>query len=69
MGPHQPRAGESRPRRPGGLKEDFDAIPSYVRDYVRAKTGLTDMEELLRAALKLSHGFRREEYRQAIWMT
>lgn len=51
-----------------GLKEDFDALPSYFVDYLRVKTGLQDREPLLRAALDLGHGFRREEYRQAIWM-
>jgi tetratricopeptide (TPR) repeat protein len=51
-----------------GLKADFDALPAYFVDYVRAKTGLSDREAVLRASLDLSRGFRREEYRQAIWM-
>ena len=52
-----------------GLRADFDALPSYFTEYLRAKTGLGDPEALLKASLELSRGFRREEYRQAIWMT
>lgn len=52
-----------------GLQADFDALPSYFTEYLRAKTGLSDPEALLKASLELSRGFRREEYRQAIWMT
>jgi len=52
-----------------GLEKDFDAVPSYVVEHLRARTGLTDKAALLRAGLVLSRGFRREEYRQAIWMT
>jgi tetratricopeptide (TPR) repeat protein len=51
-----------------GLKADFNAIPAYVRDYLRRKTGHTDMEKILEAGLELSRGYRREEYKQAIWM-
>lgn len=52
-----------------GLRQDFDALPAYFTDYLRAKTGLEEPEALLKASLDLSRGFRREEYRQAIWMT
>jgi len=52
-----------------GLEADFNALPAYVVDHVRAKTGFSDMADLLRASLDLSRGFRREEYRQAIWMS
>ena len=52
-----------------GALEEFDAVPARVINYVRAKTGQKRMEDVLEAALKLSRGFRREEYRQAIWMT
>lgn len=52
-----------------GLEADFKAVPAYVVDYIRAKTGLDDPEKILRAGLELARGFRREEYRQAIWMT
>lgn len=51
-----------------GLKADFDAIPAYIRDYIRRKTGHTEMEKILEAGLELSRGYRREEYKQAIWM-
>lgn len=52
-----------------GLKSDFAAIPVHIREYLRRKTGLDDMEKILESGLELSRGFRREEYRQAIWMT
>jgi tetratricopeptide (TPR) repeat protein len=52
-----------------GLRADFAALPSYFTDYLRAKTGLKAPEALLKASLLLARGFRREEYRQAIWMT
>jgi tetratricopeptide (TPR) repeat protein len=51
-----------------GMKSDFEALPAHVVGYIREKTGLTEMEDILRAGLDLSRGFRREEYRQAIWM-
>ncbi|MBI2385293.1 MAG: tetratricopeptide repeat protein [Elusimicrobia bacterium] len=51
-----------------GLKADFDAIPVRIRDHIRGKSGREDMVGLLEAGLELSRGFRREEYRQAIWM-
>jgi len=52
-----------------GLKADFELIPAYVRDYIVLKTGHAEMEKILEAGLELSRGYRREEYRQAIWMT
>lgn len=59
-----------------GMKADFTAIPSYVLDYVREKAGLpadyeptpANMAKVLEAGLVLSRGFRREEYRQAVWL-
>jgi tetratricopeptide (TPR) repeat protein len=51
-----------------GLKSDFDAIPADVREHIRRKTGHEDMVNILEAGLELSRGFRREEYKQAIWM-
>ncbi len=51
-----------------GLKADFNAIPAYIRDYIQRKTGHTEMERILEAGLELSRGYRREEYKQAIWM-
>ncbi len=51
-----------------GLEADFAALPGFVIEHVKNITGLEDKEKLLRAALKLGRGFRREEYRQAIWM-
>jgi tetratricopeptide (TPR) repeat protein len=52
-----------------GFETDFAALPAYFVDHIRARTGLKDKEAVLRAGLELSRGFRREEYRQAIWMT
>ncbi|MBI3552097.1 MAG: tetratricopeptide repeat protein [Elusimicrobia bacterium] len=51
-----------------GAKTDFDAIPAFVVDHIRKRTGLERMEDILKAGLRLSRGFRRDEYRQAIWM-
>lgn len=51
-----------------GMKADFDALPDFIVTYLRKKTGLTDPRELLQAGLRLSRGFRREEYRQAFWL-
>jgi len=51
-----------------GMIADFDAIPAFVIDYLRKTTGLHKRQELLEAGLKLSLGFRRDEYRQAVWM-
>jgi tetratricopeptide (TPR) repeat protein len=52
-----------------GMIADFEAIPAFVVRYIQDETGLTGMEEILKAGLRLSRGFRRDEYRQAIWMT
>lgn len=51
-----------------GMIADFDAIPAFVIEHLRKVTGLDKREELLEAGLKLSRGFRRDEYRQAVWM-
>jgi len=51
-----------------GLKADFDAIPAPIKDYIRRKSGQQDPVKILEAGLELSRGFRREEYKQAIWM-
>jgi tetratricopeptide (TPR) repeat protein len=51
-----------------GFQSDFDSIPTFIIDYIRKKTGLADQKKILQAGLDLSRGFRREEYRQAIWM-
>lgn len=51
-----------------GLASDFAALPGHVVAYLKNKTGVDDPETNLRAALDLGRGFRREEYRQAIWM-
>lgn len=51
-----------------GFRADFEAVPSFVVNYIRRKTGLSDPERILRAGLDLSRGFRRDDYRQAIWM-
>jgi len=51
-----------------GLKADFDAIPESVMTYIRGKTRSDEMVPLLEAGLVLARGFRREEYKQAIWM-
>ena len=59
-----------------GMRAAFDAIPAFVVAYIRKRTGLplssppaaSEMKAVLAAGLSLSHGFRREEYRQAIWM-
>jgi tetratricopeptide (TPR) repeat protein len=52
-----------------GLQSDFNKIPIEVVDYIRGKTGLEDMEQVLQAGIELSRGFRRGEYRQAVWMS
>ncbi len=51
-----------------GMKAEFEAIPAPVIDHLRARTGLTKTEDLLEAGLRLSRGFRRDEYGQAVWM-
>lgn len=51
-----------------GMRAEFAAIPAAVVDHLRAKTGLEDPQALLEAGLRLSRGFRRDEYGQAIWM-
>lgn len=51
-----------------GMDAEFAAIPAAVVDHLRAKTGLERTEDLLEAGLRLSRGFRRDEYGQAIWM-
>lgn len=51
-----------------GMAADFEAIPAFVIRHIQEKTGLTKAEEILEAGLRLSRGFRRDEYRQAIWM-
>lgn len=51
-----------------GLKADFAAIPAEIRAYIRRRSGREDMVGVLEAGLELSRGFRREEYKQAIWM-
>lgn len=51
-----------------GLQKDFDALPAFLVAYIREKSGHSDPEKILRAALDLSRGFRRDDYRQAIWM-
>lgn len=51
-----------------GFRKDFDALPAFLVAYIRDKTGHTDPEKILRAGLDLSRGFRRDDYRQAIWM-
>jgi predicted Zn-dependent protease len=51
-----------------GLAAEFDALPPAVVEHIRLKTGATGSAELLEAGLALAHGFRREEYKQAIWM-
>lgn len=49
-----------------GFAADFRAVPAFV--IARAKKGREDKAEILRAALDLSRGYRRDDYRQAIWM-
>ncbi len=51
-----------------GMTADFKAIPAYVISHIQEATGLTKTEDILEAGLRLSRGFRRDEYRQAIWM-
>ncbi|MCM2303870.1 MAG: tetratricopeptide repeat protein [Elusimicrobia bacterium] len=51
-----------------GMDAEFAAIPAAVVDHLRARTGLERTEDLLEAGLRLSRGFRRDEYGQAIWM-
>lgn len=51
-----------------GFRKDFDAIPAFLVAHIRAETGHADPEKILRAGLDLSRGFRRDDYRQAIWM-
>lgn len=51
-----------------GMAADFEAIPAFVIRHIQEKTGLTKAEDILAAGLRLSRGFRRDEYRQAIWM-
>ena len=51
-----------------GMIADFEAIPAFVVRHIQDKAGLTGIEEILQAGLRLSRGFRRDEYRQAIWM-
>jgi len=51
-----------------GMNADFDAIPQFIITHIHKKTRLTDREAVLQAGIKLSRGFRREEYRQAFWL-
>ncbi|MBI2788833.1 MAG: tetratricopeptide repeat protein [Elusimicrobia bacterium] len=51
-----------------GMNAEFEAIPAAVIDHLRARTGLEKKEDLLEAGLRLSRGFRRDEYGQAVWM-
>ncbi|MBI3554317.1 MAG: tetratricopeptide repeat protein [Elusimicrobia bacterium] len=59
-----------------GMASDFAALPSSLVEYVKAKiglgsqaaVGLKEMEAILRSALRLSHGYRREIYGHPIWM-
>jgi tetratricopeptide (TPR) repeat protein len=52
-----------------GMNAEFEAIPAPVIAYIRKATGLEKTEDILEAGLRLSRGFRRDEYGQAIWMT
>jgi len=51
-----------------GLNAEFAAIPEPILAHIRKATGLTRPLDILEAGLRLSRGFRRDEYGQAIWM-
>lgn len=51
-----------------GANADFRSLPPAFLDALRAKTGLEKRDDLMKAALSLARGFRRDEYRQAIWL-
>ncbi len=51
-----------------GMQADFDKIPAHIRDHIRRKIGDDAPEKILEAGLELARGFRRDEYRQAIWI-
>lgn len=58
------------------LRADFASLPDYAIAYVRKRVGLrgrgalspADMKRILAAGLEMSRGFRRNGYRQAVWM-
>ncbi|UPT72915.1 MAG: hypothetical protein M0D55_13480 [Elusimicrobiota bacterium] len=51
-----------------GLRADFALIPADMLDFVMARSRTKSPEAVLKAALRLARGFRREEYGQAVWM-
>ncbi|UPT75767.1 MAG: tetratricopeptide repeat protein [Elusimicrobiota bacterium] len=52
-----------------GLEADYALLPRAVREHLEEKAGPGGPRDRLLAALELARGYRREEYRQAIWMT
>jgi tetratricopeptide (TPR) repeat protein len=57
-----------------GLRERFASLPWEVVEFVRAKLGLGAVEtdahrrQILEKTLACARGFRREDYRQRVWM-
>lgn len=58
------------------LRKEFLSLPGYAVDYAREKIGISgrralsadEMKRILSAGLEMSRGFRRNGYRQAVWI-
>lgn len=50
------------------FRRDFAAVPDVVHNYARRRARAKSPEAVLKAALKLARGYRRDDYHQAIWM-